>query len=486
MVVTAGIVVLPFSLSVANSNQFVFGNFQSYMSQNVMNRLEKQYNINWQYYGTNAEIPTYIKNKTLNIAVATNNMIAQLAINKEIQPIDWSKFNLYYQDPSDPQKEIKVEHYWDMQHVVTPAVWNLCQAIATKAGFPSVTDANGQQHLGNLLEYCIPYFMQTFVFAYRGPVIEELNKPDVSFKDIFGYITNTSIKDNRFLGGNSKVMMIKDARTVYDVSRLINYAENPTPANQDINPSSEYLMNYDRSKNDNTLAPSINQIGQTYDHLATYYRNIDPNTITFNSDSGIVLNKLASRQIEGAFLYNGDAVYAAAGGDVADGGTNLPVFPDKPLSPDDPESANEMHVVVPKDNLVAMDGVVFNKTLTGSKLDEAYNIVREVCLSGLNPNEDIGAEDADGNYKYLSMQNFDFVNYTPCYQKLYTYALDDYFGPVSGDTPEEIEENNLHHFQAQLLGINKDLVSGNSVEMPLNELTESNMNLAFETFIDKV
>lgn len=481
MVVTAGIVVLPFSLSVANSNQFVFGNFQSYMSQDVMNRLEEKYNINWQYYGTNAEIPTYIKNKTLNIAVATNNMVAQLAIQKEIQPIDWSKFNLFYTDPKDPQNEIKVDHYWQLENIVTPAVWNLCQDIAVKAGFPSVKDpATGDEHLGNLLEYCIPYFMQTFVFAYRGPEIAELQKPDVSFKDIFSYITNTSIPNNRFLGGNSKVMMIKDARTVYDISKLINYANNPIPQNRDINPSSKYLMHYDPKLNDNTLAPSTNQIVSNYDHLATYYRNVDPNTITFNSDSGIVLNKLASRQIEGAFLYNGDAVYSAAGGDVADGGTNLPDFSDNP------ESANEMHVVVPKDNLVAMDAVVFNKSLTGSKLDEAYKIVQQVCLSGLNPGEDIGETDADGNYKYLSMQNFDFVNYTPCYQKLYDYALNDYFGPVAGDTPEEIEENNLHHFQAKLLTINPDMVSSNSVEMPLNELTESNMNLAFETFIDKV
>ena len=48
-VVGLGIIVLPFLIFVQPSNEFVFGNFQSYMSDNVKDDLSSRYKINWQY-----------------------------------------------------------------------------------------------------------------------------------------------------------------------------------------------------------------------------------------------------------------------------------------------------------------------------------------------------------------------------------------------------------------------------------------------------
>lgn len=532
---TAGIIALPFSLSLVGKNQFVFGNFQSYMAPSVMNNIQNKYDVNWQYYGTNAEIPTYIKNKTLNAAVATNNMIAQLALQKEIQPINWAEFHLWNTKENKP-----VEGYWDLKGIVSDVIWNLCQQVADEINLPGLDG-----HQPNLLEYCVPYFLQDFVFAYRGTEIPQLQE-NSSFYQIFNYITgknNNGIEDkndelnNRFLGSNSKVMMIKDARTVYDVSKLIEADKNNVPSekinvnpgwtdnlNNTGKPGSDYIMNTNNLNGSD--APSISDLVENYDIVSNYYKGLNPNTITLNTDSSIVLNKLANNEIKGAFLYNGDAIYSASGGDNASNSPNLPNFNPNYKGP------NEFHVVIPKNNFLAMDGIVFNSSISGNILKKAYDIAYDVSLSGLpcykvnengepidekgnviaNPkdpsnykkyvilnndinsqdiNTSIGDENKDGDYKFDSMANFDFVNYTPCYQNLLTYATKIYFGPVeatNGITQQEAEtETKLHELQAKLLNINytKSEMEG-KVDLPVNELTESNMNMAFETFNQKI
>ena len=472
-VISAGIIALPFSLSMVGTSEFVFGNFQSYMSTDVMDQLQNEYDVNWQYYATNAEIPTYIKNKTLDAAVASNNMIAQLAVEGEIQPIQWQRFGLKYEDPKT--RTIKnVETYKDMQYIVSPVTWELCSTLAKEAHLPGGDEAN-------LLEYCIPYFMQDFVFAYRGPKIEQL-ADDASFYDIFNYITNKSIPNNPFLAKNSSVMMIKDARTTYDVAKLIEAKRNNVPEDKiQINPDKKSWLVADEKNSG--YAPSIQSITNTYKNISDYYANSgNRNAITFNSDSGIVLNKLASNEIKGAFLYNGDAVYAAAGGDVSNGGQNLPEFGDDITNPE-----NEFHVIIPKDNLVAMDGIVFNSSLSGKKLDEAYDLAYQISLSGLNPGDDLNAK-VDDEYKYLSVRNFDFVNYTPCYSKLLTFAKNDYFGISNSkeDKPENSEPQTMEELQWKLMNISSENAKPGRIEVPVNNLTESNINIAFENFINEV
>ncbi|GAA5414650.1 hypothetical protein [Ureaplasma ceti] len=537
---TAGIIALPFSLSVVGKNELVFGNFQAYMSPELMNTLQKKYDINWAYYGTNAEIPTYVNNKTFALQVATNNMAAQLALQGKIQRIDWSKFHLWNNQTNSP-----VTNYWDLKGVVTPVIWNLCEQVAQECGIKGY-----DHHEGNLLEYSIPYFLQDFVFAYRGPKIKSLNS-DSSFYDIFKYITDSKIKNNRFLGGNSKVMMVKDARTEWDVAKLIREVKNNVPDEQiNINPGWGYNSSYNANEpisktNERWInhhgwtmkkgvqakrndAPDINWLIKQYETISNFYKGLNPNTITLNTNSSPILNKLASNQIKGAFLYNGDAVYSAAGGDNASNTPNLPEF-GKDCNPQ-----NEFHFIMPKQNFLAMDGITIDSYTQGQQLQKVYQIAYDVSLSGLptykvnskgqpvgkngqvlteaeqkNPANYVvenksymamGDEDKDGNYTFGSMQNFDFVNYTPCYQNLLTYATKVYFGPVEADitkdmTPAEkaaaeqsaAEQSARNALQSKLLNIQYTAKEMNGkVDLPVNELTFSNMNLAFSTFNDKI
>ncbi|MBR2857884.1 hypothetical protein IKE96_01585, partial [bacterium] len=72
-----------------------------------------------------------------------------------------------------------------------------------------------------MLEYCVPYFMQDFVFAYRGNKLNLSN--EANFYDIFKYLIN----DANFNTKNSSIMMIDDSRTVFDVCKLIENVNTP-------------------------------------------------------------------------------------------------------------------------------------------------------------------------------------------------------------------------------------------------------------------
>ena len=127
-----------------------------------------------------------------------------------------------------------------------------------------------------------------------------------------------------------------------------------------------------------------------------------------------------------------------------------------------------------------MDGIIFNKTLSNTRLDNACNVVKELVFSGNSINDDIGELDINDNFKYLSMQNFDYLLYTPCYKKLYDYAIQNYF--------KDISEGNtiLENFLIDVLKINNNEINENNIEKPLNNLSESNLNVAFESFRTKI
>lgn len=442
ILLSGGVIALPFSLLSINSNSIVIGNFQSYMSPTLMSSLNKNYNINWQYYSSNAEIPTYIQNKTLDIAIATNNMVGQLIVQDSIQKIEWERFNI--KTPSG----VVVKDYNDLKEIVTPATWSLCEIIGQSIG------------IQNLLEYCIPYFSQDLVFGYNGPIITDIRlSPKSNFNDIFSYITDTSIQNNKFLKNNSSVMMIKDARTVFDVCNLID-EKNINPVNA--------IISIDNKNN--VSSPTIDEMNEIYNNIYNYYLGINnKNIITFNSDSNVVLNKFANNEINGAFFYNGDAIYSLIGGDstsIADEYTVEQID----------EWTNNKHIIIPEKNFIAMDAFVINKTLDNSKKDQVYNIIKSISLDF----ENMFNIDEDGNYLSPTMQNFDYINYTPCYSQLYDYVINTYFKDCFPNNPS------LSSLLEEIIKIDESTISKNNLELPINNLAESNMNIAFTNFIDKI
>ncbi len=443
ILLSGSFIALPFSLLSINTNSIVIGNFQSYMSPTVMENLSKEYNINWQYYSSNAEIPTYIQNKTLDLAVATNNMVAQLIVQDSIQPIEWERFGLI-----NPKTNKIITDYSELENFVTPIMWSLCEIIGKSIG------------INNLLEYCIPYFCQDLVFGYNGKQIDDERMDENSnFQNIFSYITDINIKNNRFLSGNSSVMMIKDARTVFDVCNLMT--------NDDINPTGALIS---KDKKNNMTSPTISEMDKIYNKIWDYYNPIaNKNTITFNSDSNVILNKFANNEINGAFFYNGDAIYSLIGGD------NISI--DEYSSDQINEWVNNKHIIIPSgiNNFIAMDAFVINKSLDSSKKDDVYEIIKNISLDFNNKNVDQNDE-----YESLTLQNFDYVNYTSCYIDLYNYVVNDYFKECFPENP------NLSSLLERLISIDNIILTPQNLELPINNLADSNMNIAFTTFIDKI
>lgn len=451
-VVGVGVIVLPFIIFIQPTNEFGFGNFQSYISEDVKQALEKRYKMNWQYYGSNSEIPTFINNKTLDVAVATNNMVAQLAISDKIMPIPWDKFGLIKDDGTE------VKTYKDLKGFVSESTWWLSQSIARAVSLPKLPDGS---ECDNLLAYCVPYFLQNFVFCYRGEKINNIDYGSVSFKSIFDYIS----QDKRFNSKNSNVMMIDDYRSVFNIAKVIK-------GDNDINPEVGILKQDSDLNSINSLP--ISYFDDVYDSISDYYSKGKRNVLTFNSDSSIVLNKVALNQTSGAFMYNGDAVYAAMGGDNSEGALGLPQFGDN----------QDFFSIVPSDTFYAMDGIVINKSIDDKKLDDAIEIIKMLCLSGLQKGENISERDSDGEYKYLSTQNFDYLNYTPCYEKLYAYSIDQsengYF------EQNDITDASQKKLLIDLLTINPVPINDYTIELPLTELTKSNINLAYVNFKTKI
>lgn len=254
-------------------------------------------------------------------------------------------------------------------------------------------------------------------------------------------------------------MMIKDARTVFDVCNLID--------GKNINPENA-IISIDNKNN--VSSPTIDEMNEIYNNIYNYYLGINnKNIITFNSDSNVVLNKFANNEINGAFFYNGDAIYSLMGGDSIS-------IADEYTIPQIDEWANNKHVIIPEQNFIAMDAFVINKTLDNSKKDQVYNIIKSISLDF----ENMFNVDEEGNYLSPTMQNFDYINYTPCYSQLYDYVINTYFKDCFPNNPS------LSSLLEEIIKIDESTISKNNLELPINNLAESNMNIAFTNFIDKI
>ena len=207
-------------------------------------------------------------------------------------------------------------------------------------------------------------------------------------------------------------------------------------------------------------------MSRIYNSIYNRYSGIsNKNIITFNSDSNVVLNKFANNEINGAFFYNGDAIYSLMGGDSIS-------ISDEQIN----EWTKNKHVIIPEQNFIAMDAFVINKTLDSSKKDQVYNIIKSISLDFDNMID----VDEEGNYLSMTMQNFDYINYTPCYSQLYDYVINTYFKECFPNNP------NLSSLLEEIIKIDESKISENNLELPINNLAESNMNIAFTTFIDKI
>lgn len=484
-------ILTPLLTACSSSSQFSLGNFQAYMNPAVQKLLSKEYKgINYLYYGTNYQIPNHIHNNSVNLTIATDNMVATLAHQKLIQKIDWAKFGLL-----DPQTNQLIVNTNQLKSIFTPLTWMV--ATAYQPLFAKyLNDPNF-----NLLEYAVPYFLQNIVFCYRGPKIPQLNEYS-SFSEIFRYISEFNTEKNTYIPGHPynrfikpgvynkpQVMMVASPRTDFDIANILRQEQmqNP-PADIDINPTTGLLGM------PTSTTPTIQDFVNTFSYLSNYFKGFK-NAIGFNTDSSTIINALALDHskggIMGGFIYNGDSVYTIQGGAY---GSNQSDYVNI--------NGDNIHIVMPRNNLIAMDNIIFNGSNSASINDLAYKIAYQLGLSGSDLkewtpyNEPIGDEEKtltpkidalnnDGEYKYLSTANFSWVLYTPELNKIMDYAITP--GPKGffseqGLSPELAKLSEWAIQMDSSLGLKPSY----HLEMPLNDLANSNLASAFTTFMYNV
>lgn len=368
---SAFICTTPFALtSCSQSNAIQFANFESYMDSKLMTHLEDKYGVQFQWYTVTEMIETKFK-RVYDVAAPSGYELVKLYKKGWLEKLDWSKFNVGVETSED-------------------AINLFADDIRTEI---RIMDSKFQEYLGeddfHVLDYGVPYFAQTFTFVYKGSPITfykdgtETTTDNPTWADIFYTIgpKNPNL-DSRF---NDRIGMLDDAKTLYDISRIMETGNNEMPDK-----------------------PSISTLKRTYRHLTSKAKT---NWYTLNTDSGVISRNLADHKhgYSAALTWSGDALYSALG-----------------AGEFKPYSGKDMHVQTGSDApLNEIEFLVINKKNEDNKTknQKIYDLISETCLSGCNA-DDVGAMDGD-HYKYWSMQNWDTVNYTPTLKTIYDYVVDE-------------------------------------------------------------
>lgn len=393
--------------SLSNTKNIVLGNYQSYMDPYVTApELTKKYGVSFDYFETAEDAKRLLRGNTIDISNTTSYEMISLIQEGLIQKLDWNIFNLTHPITGD-----KITNSTEAMDLFIPATHPFLTVDIDVDGNPET----------NLLDYGIPYFLQDLSFVYRGDEISNLATPTVNWSDVLTEVG----QDQRFRPTNlPKLVALNDSRTMYSIPRTIQTA----PTNN-VNPNP---------------TASINELQNTYQILANSLNQAGSHSIALNSDSNAVLNMVAANQANGGFMFNGDAVFAASGGDDA-------------LEIDE----TDFHCVKPVDTVVALDLLVVNQKLKTEDYTKVHEILKELVLND-------GEFDPDNiNEASLTYNNFDFVNYTPPLKVLYDYVttLDNYFDS---------------EWQIDMVKI--DNVETSQIEKPIPNLLKSDFNFAWIGF----
>lgn len=417
----------------------VFANFESYMNPKLKESIRKDFtNIRFDYYTSNENMISNFKNGSYTIGVPSTYCVIDLIKQEQLLPINWKLFELI-----NPKTRKLIENADDALSLFTKPVQNILQSYKNIG-------------IENLLEYCVPYFLQNFIFAYRGNEIRFNNK-NISWLNILENISNNSIRFN-----NNRLGSIEDERTLFSVANIL---VDESVDNIDVNNS--FLINE---------KPQISDYVTIYENWSKSNRinketlNNNPQPIFLNSDSSIILNKLAENTLQGAFLFNGDAIFAAQGGEIKS-----------------TISTQNFHFVVPEFTPISLDAMVINKSNVendAQRINDIHQIIKKIGLEGsdcTNLNL-LQQKNNQSDYKYGPMINFSYLQYTSPLQIIDNVVKnDDYF-------EKQIEDKNLAKKIKNVYDIKlPTTISINKlVELPINTWQRQTMINAYFRFKEKM
>lgn len=464
---------LPMILSSCSSSGIVIANFESYMSNDVVDGLKHDHDIksslNFLYYATNEDIETKF-NKYYDIAIPSSYEAISLLQKNQLARIDWTQFKdndgnrLKQIDQSSGSLTASlIANGKDAETLFSATAKEIIEQAnqyINRLNLPLEIWNPSENGKNSILDYAIPYFLQDLVFAYKNSAINGLTqnfddtnyqRDSFSYNDILNVVAPHGNKHSAFFNPSKtkKIGMVEDSRTVFDFSKLISTEQTSNP---DINPTNEQ---------------SINDYKNTYSALTSKF---DKQYFWLNSDSGQISIALASPLNDGglnsAFTYNGDILYAAMGSDLNAGidpssSKYIQYFDDK----DDDPNCLHMHFIRPSYVPAMMDMMVINKNSTKSqnKKQDLYKIVNKICLDSSN-------EVNDNNFDNdVSFQNWSYILYTNPLFLADKYIKEQYF------TSDNFAN---WHLLKNIYSMNEN-DGANKIENPINDMAKSNMYWAF-------
>ena len=397
---TALAAVMPITLtnltSCSQSNSIQFANYESYMNDRLMNHLSSEYGVQFQYFTVAEMIETKFE-RFYDICVPPGYELVSLYTKGLLHKIDWAKFDIKDSKGNKITNSTQARGLFVTGGDIFNDMNDNFRAYLKKMGDP-------QADSFDVLDYGIPYFAQQFMFGYKGEKLDfykynTTNKTeDPTWLDIFYTISPANPNcDSRFKKASrtNYCSMLDDAKTMYDIARIMETINDPSGPTNVIPEGS-----------------TVDSMIETLSTLTDMFKG--DQWFVLNTDSGIISRNFANRVHSNpcVFSWSGDMLYAALGAEEFN-----------------PYSAAEMHIQKPSvASLDEIEFLVINKKdeKDSSKLNEIYNIVKEVCLDGCDLTPDangIAKTDADGNYVHWSMANWDTVNYTPMLQNIYQYTI---------------------------------------------------------------
>lgn len=418
-----------FIASCSSSVVIVYGNYENYMDPNLQSEIANKYNVSFNVYGADIRLLSDFKNKIYDIGTVSTYTLKEMQKRDLLEKIDWKQFHL-----------TGIQNATDALTLFSPTVQKiLC---------PNGKDSE------NLLNYGIPYFLQSFVFAYWKSDEQQLSTPplkeNLSWESLLNWV-----KENYTYFNNNRLACVEDPRTLFSIANLV--ANN----NQSVNVSSPPICRPD----------DLDSVFNRYNKIfAAFSKILNPttmhsnkNVMGLNTDSYVVVNKLDSKEVNGAFLFNGDALFAAEGGEY---------YQDDPPIP-----GHNFFVLTPTVTSTPLDMIVINSDDQNdpAKISKIYDVIKKIALEGSDSQT---FQESAG-----PVRNFEYVAYTSPLK-----SVNEYVTKKGGYLENDVNENDAwpQDIKSVVLEELKSIYNVNdqnlSIEVPLTQVERAALLYSFVQF----